>query len=112
MIYLLVLFLAESSISIGDLISKAAIGLLASLVVLMFKLRYDDQKAMNKKLVESQLNDAKMNQRFEDYDKFSKIKDDHLATILNEIKASLKTLVDDVTELKIDFSAFKSKAIK
>jgi len=90
-----------------DIITKIGVGICAGLIIWLIKIRREDRKETEKKITQSKLDYAILNTQVDEWKKYSDKKEAEYSTILIEIKDSLKTLVTDVTQLKVDFAKFK-----
>lgn len=106
MIYIL---LEASSLNFGDVIIKAIVVIFCGLVIWMFKLRHDDRKEIQDKLIQGQLNDELFKQRIEDFKESRQEKEYEFSEILKEIKSSLATLVTEVNDLKVQIAGLINK---
>ena len=95
------------NVDVVDILTKVIITACVGLVIWLIKTRHDDRKETEKKITQSKLDYAILNTQIEEWRKYNDKKETEYSGILKDIKGSLKRLVEDVTELKIDFAKFK-----
>lgn len=105
---ILFLLLDASDVDVIDIITKALIGLCVTIIGFLIKIRYDDKKEIAKKITQAKLDHVILDTKIEEWRKYGDKKESEYSITLTEIKDSLKTLVTDVTELKIAFASFKN----
>ena len=103
----LYLLLDASHLDIMDIMTKVLIGACITLIVWLIKTRHDDRKETEKKINQSKLDYTVLNTQLEEWQKYNDRKETEYSATLIEIKESLKTLVKDVTGLKVAFASFK-----
>ena len=94
---------------ITTIITMTIVGIFSGLVIWMFKLRHDDRKEINSKLVQSQINDEVFNQKLKDLKESRQEKESDFSEILKDIKSGLATLVTEVNDLKVQIAGLISK---
>lgn len=104
----LFLLLDASHLDIMDIMTKVLIGACVAVIVWLIKTRHDDRKETEKKINQSKLDYAVLNTRIEEWRTYNDKKETEYSGILKDIKGSLKKLVEDVTELKIDIASLKN----
>lgn len=104
---ILYLLLDGTNLDIMDIVTKGVIGLCVGIVGWLLKVRHEDKKEIAKKINQSKLDYAILNTQIEEWKKYGDKKEAEYSITLVEIKDSLKTLVTDVTELKVAFASFK-----
>ncbi len=103
----LYLLLDASNVDVIDIMTKVLIGVCVLVIVWLIKTRHDDRKEVEKKINQSKLDYTVLNTQIEEWRKYNDKKETEYSDTLIEIKDSLKTLVKDVTGLKVAFAAFK-----
>ena len=89
---------------ISQIIIGCGIAIVSGLVIWLFKLRHDDRKEVNDKLIQGQINDEIFKQRLEDFKESRQEKESEYSEILKEIKTSLASLVSEVNALKVEIA--------
>ncbi|MCK5614153.1 hypothetical protein KAR91_70465 [Candidatus Pacearchaeota archaeon] len=105
---ILFLLLDASNVDIIDILTKVIVSACVGLVIWLIKTRHDDREETKKKINQSKLEYAILNTQIEEWRKYNDKKETEYSGILKDIKGSLKKLVEDVTELKVDFAKFKN----
>ncbi len=109
---ILFLLLDGTHIDVTGIITKALITICVGLVIFLIKVRHEDKKETAKKINQSKLDYTILNTQIEEWKKYGDKKETEYSATLVEIKDSLKTLVTDVTELKVAFASFKGQVKK
>lgn len=104
---ILYLLLDGSHIDVTGIITKGLIAICVGLVIFLIKVRHEDKKDIAKKITQQKLDHVILNTQIEEWQKYNDKKETEYSSILKEIKESLKILVRDVTQLKVDFASFK-----
>lgn len=102
-----ILLLDASHVDMMDILTKVILSGCVGLVLWLIKTRHDDRKQIENKINQSKLDYVVLNTQLKDWQKYNDRKETEYSATLVEIKDSLKTLVTDVTELKVAFAAFK-----
>ena len=102
----LYLLLDASNVDVIDIMTKVIVSACVGLVIWLIKTRHDDKEETKKKITQSKLDYTILNTQIEEWRKYNDKKETEYSSILIEIKGSLKKLVEDVTELKVEFAKF------
>lgn len=104
---ILYLLLDAHDVDVIDVLTKVIIGACVGLVIWLIKTRHDDRKATENKINQSKIDYVVLDTKLGEWQKYNDKKETEYSLILKDIKDSLKILVRDVTQLKVDFAAFK-----
>ena len=101
-----ILLLDASNVDVIDILTKVIVTACVGLVIWLIKTRHDDREETKKKINQSKIDYAILNTQIEEWRKYNDKKETEYSDTLIEIKDSLKTLVKDVTQLKVAFAKF------
>ena len=104
---ILFLLLDGTHLDMMDILTKVIMSGCVGLLIWLIKTRHDDRKETNNKINQSKLDYTVLNTQLKDWHKYNDRKEAEYSATLIEIKDSLKTLVKDVTGLKVAFAQLK-----